>query len=273
MSEISYTTSPYFVRTEAMLGAAAMERLAGSCVAVAGLGGVGGAVLATLARSGIGRFRIADPGIFDPPDFNRQWAATLDTMDQNKAVVYEKFIRSVNPEAEVEVFTEGVTDDNQDGFLDGADLLIEALDVSVPPSLRKGLADRARAGEIHNILPPIVNFGTLVAIASPEGMPMDRFLAFLERARSDRKLPPGICQFFNSDQVQAMETSMAGGMIPSLAVATSLVSAVVTTESIMILGGDDLPGWRPPVCLPEVTVVDLSRSFCGVRNIEELESA
>ena len=273
MSENSCATSPDFVRTEAMLGSAAMKRLSGSCVAVAGLGGVGGAVLATLVRTGIGRFRIADPGVFDPPDLNRQWAATGDTMDQNKAEVYERFIRSVNPAAEVEIFTAGVTEDNQDEFLDGAKLLIEALDVSVAPSLRKGLADRARAQGIYNILPPIVNFGTVVAIASPEGMPMDRFLAFLERARNERKLPTGIRKFFNTDQVEAMEASMAGGMIPSLAVATSLVSAVVTTEAIMILGGDDLPGWRPPVCLPQVTVLDLSRAFCGVRSIEELESA
>jgi ThiF family len=47
-----------------------------SRVAIAGLGGVGGIHLATLARLGIGSFHIADPDRFEPANFNRQHGAT-----------------------------------------------------------------------------------------------------------------------------------------------------------------------------------------------------
>ncbi len=43
-----------FSRTELLLGNAAMEKLAGSKVAVFGIGGVGGYVVEALARSGVG---------------------------------------------------------------------------------------------------------------------------------------------------------------------------------------------------------------------------
>jgi hypothetical protein len=39
----------------------------------------------------------------------------------------------------------------------------------------------------------------------------------------------------------------------------------------MILGGDDLPGWRAPICLPKVIAIDLAGPTWGVRDIGELE--
>ena len=49
-----------FARTELMLGAQAMERLAQSRVAVFGIGGVGGYVVEALARSGVGALDLID---------------------------------------------------------------------------------------------------------------------------------------------------------------------------------------------------------------------
>ena len=45
--------------------------LRGKRVAIAGLGGVGGLHLLTLARLGIGRFRLAEFDRFDLANFNR----------------------------------------------------------------------------------------------------------------------------------------------------------------------------------------------------------
>ena len=85
---------------------------------------------------GIGRFRISDPGEFDEPDLNRQWAATRNTLGRNKADVYAEFVRSVNPDAEVDILPGGVTEDNVEAFLEGADLLVDALDLKVAPPVR-----------------------------------------------------------------------------------------------------------------------------------------
>lgn len=56
-------------------------------VAIAALGGVGGAHLITLARLGVGRFSIADFDRFELPNFNRQAGAAVSTLGQPKTAV------------------------------------------------------------------------------------------------------------------------------------------------------------------------------------------
>ena len=46
-------------------------------VAIAGLGGVGGAHLLTLARLGVGRFNISDFDRFEQHNYNRQVGAVM----------------------------------------------------------------------------------------------------------------------------------------------------------------------------------------------------
>ncbi len=55
----------------------------------------------TLVRSGVKRFRLAEQGIFDPPDMNRQWGAPDTTMDRPKLDVYVEWAKSINPDREV----------------------------------------------------------------------------------------------------------------------------------------------------------------------------
>ena len=57
------------------------ERLRRSHVAIAGMGGMGGVHLITLARAGIGSFAIADPDCFELANMNRQYGARVDTSD------------------------------------------------------------------------------------------------------------------------------------------------------------------------------------------------
>src|SRR5436190_7249977 len=54
--------------------------LRNSRVAIAGMGGVGGVHLVTLARLGVGKFTIADPDSFDVVNFNRQYGATMSNL-------------------------------------------------------------------------------------------------------------------------------------------------------------------------------------------------
>ncbi len=260
----------FLTRTAALVGEEAIERLGKSCVAVAGLGGVGGAILPSLVRLGVGGFRIADPGVFDEPDMNRQTAATLDTMGQNKAEVYDRFVKSVNPDARVELFTDGVTDDNVETFLEGADLLIDACDLKVEPELRLKLAARARARGIYDINSPIVGFGGIIATQAPDGAPMDMFMKVVAAARGEGKLHEGLLQLFTPAHLAIMQKSMADGVVPSNAVAVTVVGALAATEVVMILGGEGVPGYRKPVALPEIVAVDLVKMSHKVVNLEGL---
>ncbi|MBQ6392268.1 MAG: ThiF family adenylyltransferase, partial [Eubacterium sp.] len=65
-----------FTRTELLLGSQAMDRLAGSRVAIFGIGGVGGFVCEALVRSGVGSFALIDSDIVSLTNLNRQIIAT-----------------------------------------------------------------------------------------------------------------------------------------------------------------------------------------------------
>jgi len=104
------------------------QKLRGKCVAIAGLGGVGGAHLLTLTRLGIGAFHIADFDTFDIVNFNRQVGATTGSLGRRKTEVLAEMARGINPELRLTVFEEGVTEQNLGAFLEGVDLYVDGLD-------------------------------------------------------------------------------------------------------------------------------------------------
>ena len=88
-------------------------------VAIAGMGGVGGVHLLTLARLGIGAFNISDMDVFETVNFNRQIGASTATLGRPKVDVMAGMARDINPTAEIRRFPNGISDDNIDEFLDG----------------------------------------------------------------------------------------------------------------------------------------------------------
>lgn len=91
-----------FARTEMLLGAAAMQALAGARVAVFGIGGVGGYVVEALARSGVGSLVLVDADVVDITNINRQIIALLPDIGRPKVEVAAERIRQINPAADVE---------------------------------------------------------------------------------------------------------------------------------------------------------------------------
>ena len=117
-----------FSRNIGWVTEAEQEILRGKRIAIAGMGGVGGAHMLTLARLGIGQFHIADFDTFEIHNFNRQAGARMSTLGRPKAEVMDEMARNINPEMEVVQFPRGVTADNIDLFLDGVDLYVDSLD-------------------------------------------------------------------------------------------------------------------------------------------------
>jgi hypothetical protein len=93
-----FTTRNFGFVTEAEQ--AALRR---GSVFVAGVGGMGGACLASLARAGVGRLGFADIDVFEVSNLNRQVFANLDTIGREKAAASADAVRRINPEVEVEV--------------------------------------------------------------------------------------------------------------------------------------------------------------------------
>ena len=117
-----------FSRTLGLVTRDEMESLRGKTVAIAGLGGVGGSHLLTLTRLGIGGFHLADFDAFGVENFNRQAGASMRTVGRKKLEVMEQLARQINPELRIKSFPEGVTPENADEFLDGANIYVDSLD-------------------------------------------------------------------------------------------------------------------------------------------------
>ena len=117
-----------FSRNIGVVSEETQDKIQSTTVAIAGCGGMGGAHAHTLARLGVGQFKLADPDIFELANFNRQYGATTETVDCFKTVITELMIREINPEASVHIFPSGITTRNIDNFLKGVDVVVDALD-------------------------------------------------------------------------------------------------------------------------------------------------
>lgn len=92
-----------FSRTELLLGAESMERLARSRVAVFGIGGVGGYTVEALARSGVGTLDLIDNDTVSLTNLNRQIIALHSTIGQYKVDAAAARIHDICPETVVHV--------------------------------------------------------------------------------------------------------------------------------------------------------------------------
>lgn len=93
-----------FSRLEILIGYENFDRLVHSHVAVFGVGGVGGYVVESLVRSGIGEITVIDYDDVSLTNLNRQIIAIEETIGKKKVDVIEKRIMSINPECEVHTY-------------------------------------------------------------------------------------------------------------------------------------------------------------------------
>ncbi|MBO4352234.1 MAG: tRNA threonylcarbamoyladenosine dehydratase [Eggerthellaceae bacterium] len=90
-----------FSRTELLLGAEAMERLAQAHVIVFGIGGVGGYATEALARCGVGAIDLVDDDKVGITNLNRQIIATHSAIGRYKVDVMEQRVLDINPTCHV----------------------------------------------------------------------------------------------------------------------------------------------------------------------------
>ena len=118
-----------FSRTELLFGKEAMDKLAGSKVAVFGIVGVGGYVCEALVRSGVGAFDLIDDDKVCLTNLNRQIIATRSTVGKYKTDVMRDRMLDINPNVEVEVHKCFFLPENADDFpWDSYDYVVDAVD-------------------------------------------------------------------------------------------------------------------------------------------------
>jgi molybdopterin/thiamine biosynthesis adenylyltransferase len=117
-----------FSRNLGIISPVEQERLRRAKVAIPGCGGVGSLHALTLARMGIGHFVLADFDTFEIENFNRQYGARQSTVGKHKAHSLKQDILDINPDAQIEIFEEGVNEKNIGQFLSGVEIVIDSLD-------------------------------------------------------------------------------------------------------------------------------------------------
>lgn len=118
-----------FSRTELLLGRDAMEKLAGSRVAVFGIGGVGGYACEALVRSGVGAFDLIDDDKVCLSNLNRQIIATRKTVGKYKVDVMKERMLEINPDVDVRAYKCFFLPESADEFpFEEYDYVIDAVD-------------------------------------------------------------------------------------------------------------------------------------------------
>lgn len=117
-----------YLRSLGTVGWEGQIKLLRSTVAVVGLGGLGGSVVEGLARMGVGRLIVVDGDVFLDHNLNRQVLSAEADLGLLKAEVTRAKVAQINAAVEVVVHPEEATRENLPRLLDGAEVVVDALD-------------------------------------------------------------------------------------------------------------------------------------------------
>lgn len=253
-------------RNKFLITAEEQDKFYNSLVGVAGLS-VGSSVVGALSLSGgAGHLRLADFDTLAITNLNRLPASACD-LTRAKAIGCGRRLYEVNPFQELELFSEGITEENLDGFFQGdgkkLDLYIEEMD-----NIKLKIESRFKARELcipvimatdngDNTIVDVERFDLepdrpLFHGSVPEeklrGLPHNPSLA--EKVKlANRIVGPDV-----TPRMQ-MSLQMVGSKLPAwpqLGNAATLSGAAISYVARRILVGDDMPSGRYEMHFDEV---------------------
>jgi len=229
-----------FDRNIGWLTTAEQAKLRNSRVAIAGLGGVGGAYLMTLARLGVGEFNLADFDTFEIQNFNRQAGATTATIGRPKIDVMTEMAKAINPELRINTFAEGVNAANVERFLEDADLYVDGLDFFVFDE-RQRVFETCAARRIPAITVAPLGMGAAMLVFLPGKMTFEQYFRMGHKSEAEKAarflvgLSPSMLQA--GYLVDSSRVDFVGRKGPSTPMACDLCAGIAATEALKILLG------------------------------------
>lgn len=227
-----------FSRNIGWVTQAEQARLRQMRIAIAGMGGVGGIHLVTLARLGVGKFNIADFDTFDLVNFNRQAGASVSALGQPKVEVMARQALDINPELEIRTFPRGVNEANVDDFFKDVDLYVDGLDFFVFEAREAVYRACERLG-IPAVIAAPLGMGVAIVNILPGQMTFEEYFRF-SGATPDEKalrfllgLSPAMLQ--KAYLVDRSTVDLAAHRGPSTAMACQLCAGAAATEALKIL--------------------------------------
>lgn len=166
-----------FLRSEMLLGSAAMDRLAGAHVCVVGLGGVGSCAAEVLARSGVGELTLIDRDVYSLSNINRQLGALSSTVGRPKAEVLAERARDINPDCRVHPLVGTYAAADRERFWGGYDCVVDCIDLVsckldlIETAIRREIPVISALGTGNKLDPAQFRIGDL---SHTEGCPLAR---------------------------------------------------------------------------------------------------
>ncbi len=236
MSYFSYQNA--FARNHGWLAAHEQEILRHKRIGIAGMGGVGGVHLTTLARLGIGNFSIADFDEFAIANFNRQAGAFVSTIGKPKIEVMAAQALDINPEVRLNTFPHGIDDHNLGAFLEGVDLYVDGLDFFAFSARAAVFAACAERG-IPAVTAAPLGMGAALMVFMPGQMSFEQYFGW-EGASDDEKalrFAIGVAPAFlhRSYLVDPSTVDLAAKRGPSTGMACQICAGITGTTAMTIL--------------------------------------
>ena len=229
-----------FSRNIGWVTLAEQDKLRQARVALAGLGGVGGAHLLTLARLGLCNFNLSDFDDFGVHNLNRQAGAFMSSMGRPKLDAMAQLALDINPEIDLRKFPQGVTAENVDEFLRDVDLYVDALDFFALLARRMVFA-KCREKGIPVLTAAPLGMGVAFLYFSPTGMNAEDYFKWEghdlqeQYARFIAGLSPAMMQRDYLVAPEAVNFQEKRG--PSTIMACDLCAGVMGTSVLKILLG------------------------------------
>jgi molybdopterin/thiamine biosynthesis adenylyltransferase len=255
------TDSRRFERNLGFMSESDRDLLVNSTVSIAGAGGDGGMLAVELARMQVGSIRLADPDPFEIENINRQAVCTDDTMGVNKAEAVGAYLKKINPDANIEIYNNGITPENVDEFVKGSTLVIDETEFTLQ-ALGVMLGRAAREKEIPVMTAMNIGFAGIVTTFHPHGkMTLESMLGFSEDTslddisanpiKNERWLP----YLPSYGDMNVLKKVAKGKPAPSISPGVAMAAGIGSTQAFLNIVGQQNK-WPKPIYAPKAKVMD-----------------
>ncbi|MBW1863500.1 MAG: HesA/MoeB/ThiF family protein [Deltaproteobacteria bacterium] len=204
---------PYrYLRNRDVISVREQFKLANSCVAVVGLGGLGGQVVLLLTRMGVGHLVVIDNDVFDETNLNRQALSSNKSIGRPKSEEAVDVVASINPGVTVTPYQMRLDASNARKMLDASDVVVDALD---------NIADRfVLESETKKLGVPLVHG----ALAGFEGQIMTIFPD-----------DPGLKHLYGDEKVEKNDPKRPEAILGVPTITPSIISSLQAMEVLKII--------------------------------------
>ncbi len=191
-----------------------INQLKNKAVAIVGIGGVGGYVAESLARSGVGKLILVDYDVVDETNINRQIIALHSTIGKEKVSLMEERIHDICEDTQVVSYRIMYGEENRyDIFSEKIDFLVDACDIVrskqilITECLNRGIPFISSMGTGNRLDPSKL---TITDLAKTEGDPLARIM---RKWAKDRGIRTPIPVLYSSELPIKTGTRQPGSLI------------------------------------------------------------